>query len=166
MLVAGAEAAGVALEGACAKVNPDDGLGAAGVDDEAFPPKPKPLVLAGAAVAGAAGVFAPKLNPPVDGAAGAVLFPAGGVVVAPNAVGAAGAAVALGVPPNENPPPGADPGVVEALVDEFPPFVVPPDAAAGAPKENAMVAADFCVLSVLQTTARLHSFSIMGRAKE
>jgi hypothetical protein len=141
VLVAGADAAGVmALEGACAKVNPVAGLGAAVrvVDDEAFPPKLKPLVLAGASVVRAAGAFAPKLNPPVDGIA--LLFPAGGVVVAPKA---AGAVVALCVPPNENPPAGADPGVVEALAEEFPPFVVPPGAAAGAPKENAMVAADF-----------------------
>jgi hypothetical protein len=158
VLVAGADAAGVALEGACAKVNPVDGLGAAVVNDEAFPPKLKPLVLAGAAVSGAAGAFAPKLNPPVDGAA--LLFPAaGGVVVAPKA---AGAVVALCVPPKENPPAGADPGVVEALADEFPPFAVPPGAAAGAPKENAMVAADFCFeFLCVATMARLHSFSLI-----
>lgn len=147
LVVVGADEA---AEGACANVKADAGAGVGADGALVLPPKLKPLA-AGAAVAGAAegaGALPPKLKPPDAGAGAegaAAVLPA--VVDAPKEVAVADAPGAFVVPPKENPPLVDVPEVAVAGPGVFPPFV-PPEAAGGAPNENAMVDADFCVFII------------------
>lgn len=158
--VAGAEAAGVAADGACANEKLVAGaVVVAGALLVVFPPKLKPPVAE--AVAGAV-VFAcapdvaealapPKLNPVVAGAGAAGDGPGAVVAAVPGAPVVAVAGAFAGAP-NENPPAA---GAPKAAVDALPPFVFPPGAAAGAPKLNAMVKAPhrfLCAAKMLRRT--------------